>query len=320
MANLETGSAQPRDKAVDDQSQRTSSKMSQAVRSAVIFLLVAVLTASAPALRARVVNTLTVDDDGVQCTTPFTTISSAVAVALPGDIIVVCDGLYTEQVTINKSLTLQGAAGQTPMVQAPAAMLTSKAIITVTGSALVSVIIDNLIISGPGGSSCDSIRSGIRVDTGATATITHNLITDIHDTPFGGCQNGIGIIVGSQSDGTTGMATINDNILQGYQKGGIVVDNAGSSAVITNNVVTGVGRTEIIAQNGVQVSRGAMVPPSNLQNNTITGNFYLNRSASTTPAFATGILYFQAGDASFAGPLNSGNKLRHNQVNVSIIP
>ena len=267
--------------------------------------------------------TLTVDDpsDGVQCpSATFTTISAAVLAANPlgGDTILVCDGLYTEQVTINKSLMLQGAAGQTPTVHAPAAMVVPKSIITVT--ALVSVIIDNLIISGPGGSSCDSIRSGIRVDTGATATITHNLITDIHDTPFGGCQNGIGIIVGSQSDGTTGMATINDNILQGYQKGGIVVDNAGSSAVITNNVVTGVGRTEIIAQNGVQVSRGAMVPPSNLQNNTITGNFYLNRSASTTPAFATGILYFQAGDASFAGPLNSGNKLRHNQVNVSIIP
>jgi hypothetical protein len=267
--------------------------------------------------------TLTVDDDGVQCAgATFTTISAAVLAANPlgGDTILVCDGLYPEQVTINKSLTLQGAALQTPTVQAPAAMVIPKSIITVTGSSLVSVIIDNLIISGPGGTICDSVRSGIRVESSATATITHNLITDIHDTPFGGCQNGIGIIVGSQSDGTTGMATINDNILQGYQKGGIVVDSTGSSAVITNNVVTGVGRTEIIAQNGVQVSRGAMVPPSNLQNNTITGNFYLNRSAPTTPAFATGILYFQAGDASFAGPLNSGNKLRHNQVNVSIIP
>src|SRR5207245_5184569 len=103
---------------------------------------------------------------------------------------------------------------------------------------------------------------------------------------------------------TTGMGKIDDNILQGYQKGGIVVDNTGSSAVITNNVVTGVGRTEIIAQNGVQVSRGAMVPPSNLQNNTITGNFYLNRSASTTPAVATGILYSQAGHPRLPRPLD----------------
>ena len=114
--------------------------------------------------------------------------------------------------------------------------------------------------------------------------------------------------------------TIDDNIIQNYQKGGIVVDNTGSTAVITNNVITGVGRTEVIAQNGVQVSRGAMVPPSNLQGNTVTGNFYLNRSGPTTPAVATGILYFQAGQPGFEGPINSTNKLRHNQVNVSVTP
>jgi len=295
-----------------------------AMRSVITFLLVAVLTFSAPPLRAMA-TTFTVDDpsDGIQCPgATFTTISAAVAVANPlgGDIILVCDGVYIEQVTIAKSLTLQGAAGQTPTVKAPPAMLDPKAIIRVTGTPLVNVIIDNLVISGPGDTSCDSVRSGIRVDSGATATITHNLITDIHDTPFGGCQNGIGIIVGRSAETTTGVATIDDNILQGYQKGGIVVDNAGSSAVITNNVVTGVGRTEIIAQNGVQVSRGAMVPPSNLQNNTITGNFFLNRSPSTTPAIATGILYFQAGEPGFEGPLETGNKLRHNQVNVSIVP
>ncbi len=319
MANLETGSAQPSLEAVVDHLQRRGLKMSRAVRSIVIFLLVAVLTVSAPPLRAMAA-TLTVDDDGVQCPGAFPTISAAVLAANPlgGDVIVVCDGLYPEQVTIAKSLTLQGVAGQTPTVQAPAVMADPKAIIRVMGP--VSVTIDGLVISGPGPSGCDSIRSGIRVDSGATALITDNLITDIRDTPFGGCQNGIGILVGRQSEGTTGMATINGNVLQGYQKGGIVVDNFGSSAVITNNVVTGVGRTEIIAQNGVQISRGAMVPPSNLQNNTITGNFYLNRSPSTTPAVATGILYFQAGDPGFEGPLNSGNKLRHNQVNVSIIP
>jgi hypothetical protein len=320
MANLETGSAQPSLGAAVDHAQQRGSKRGRAVRSVLIFLLVIVLALSALPLRAMAFMTWTVDDDFMPCTTAnFTSINAAVTAALPGDMIVVCDGTYVEQVTIGKTLTVQGFAGQVPTVKAPAVML-DKALIHITGPGAMNVIIDSLVISGPGGDICDSIQYGIRVDGGASATITRNLITDIHDTPFGGCQNGIGIGVGRQADATTGMATINDNILQGYQKGGIVVDNFGSSAVITNNVVTGVGRTEIIAQNGVQVSRGAVVPPSNLQNNTITGNFYLNRSPSTTPAFATGILYFQAGDASFAGPLNSGNKLRHNQVNVSIIP
>jgi len=217
-------------------------------------------------------------------------------------------------------------AGQTPTVQAPALMADPKAIVRVTGvaglglGALVNVIIDGLIISGPGSGSCDSIRYGIRVDGGASATITHNLIKDIRDTPFGGCQNGIGILVGRQAEGTTGSAMIDDNIIQSYQKGGIVVDNMGSTAVITNNVITGVGRTEVIAQNGIQVSRGAMVPPSNLQGNTVTANFYMNRSPSTTPAVAVGILYSQAGEPGFEGPINSTNKLRHNQINVSVTP
>src|SRR3989441_2117896 len=301
--------------------------MRRAIRSTVSSLLVAALTSSVGPL-AAVATTLTVDDpsDGIQCSgATFTTISAAVAAANPlgGDIILVCDGVYTEQVVIDKSLTLQGAAGQTPTVQAPLTMSGPKAIILVTNPLVglpPSVIIDGLIISGPGGVNCDSLRYGIRVDGGANATITNNLIKDIHDTPFGGCQNGIGILVGRQAEGTTGSAMIDDNIIQSYQKGGIVVDNMGSTAVITNNVITGVGRTEIIAQNGVQVSRGAMVPPSNLQGNTVTANFYSNRSPSTTPAVAVGILYFQAGEPGFEGPINSTNKLRHNQINVSIIP
>ena len=269
--------------------------------------------------------TWTVDDDGIQCPGAFTSISAAVFFANPlgGDIIIVCDGLYIEQVVINKSLTLQAVAdpSQQAVVMAPPSMVIDpqKAIIRVTGM-LVNVTIDGFIIQGPGGANCDSLRYGIRVDGGANATITHNLIKDIHDTPFGGCQNGIGILVGRQAEGTTGTAMIDDNIIQSYQKGGIVVDNMGSTAVITNNVITGVGRTEVIAQNGVQVSRGAMVPPSNLQGNTVTANFYLNRSAPTTPAVATGILYFQAGQPGFEGPINSTNKLRHNQVNVSVTP
>ena len=307
--------------------------MPRAIRSIGLSLLV-----TASALLASPIVTMavtwTVDDpsDGVQCLGfTHTTISAAVAVAsvnpLLPDIIVVCDGDYFEQVVIDRSLTLQAAQGQTPTIHFPLIVTDpNKAVVRVTGlgglmlGALVNVFIDGFIITGPGPGGCDSVRYGIRVDGGATATITDNLIKDIQDTPFGGCQNGIGILVGRQADGTTGHATIRENLIQNYQKGGIVVDNLGSSAIIVDNVITGVGRTEIIAQNGVQVSRGAMVPPSNLQGNTVTGNFYLNRSPSTTPAVATGILYFQAGEPGFEGPINSTNKLRHNQINVSVTP
>ena len=205
-------------------------------RGRVISLLVRCLTVSVLPLAARAqlpdpALTLTVDDDGMQCFASFTSIQAAVDVAPSGSTILVCDGTYVEQVVINnKTLTLQASADPTQhaIVQAPLMMTDPKAIIRVTGPLAMNVTIDGLIITGPGGGTCDAIRSGIRVDGGATATITHNLIQDIHDTPFGGCQNGVGILVGRQADGTMGTATIDDNTIKDYQKGGIVVDNTGS--------------------------------------------------------------------------------------------
>ena len=94
--------------------------------------------------------TWTVDDpsDGIQCTgAQFASIQNAVNAANPlgGDIIVVCDGLYAEQVIIDRSLTIQAAAspqGDQAIVTVPPPPLTMtdpKAIIRVTGSPLLLV-------------------------------------------------------------------------------------------------------------------------------------------------------------------------------------
>ena len=91
----------------------------------------------------------------------------------------------------------------------------------------------------------------------ANASIHDNRIQDVRDEPFSGCQNGIAIAVGRQAWTTSGTATIASNTIVGYQKGGIVIDGAGSNATITNNTVTGAGTTSVTAQNGIQISRGA---------------------------------------------------------------
>lgn len=208
--------------------------------------------------------TLVVDDDGfataTDCddstTAAFTTIGAAVAAAPAGDTILVCPGTYTEQVTITtNNLTLQSVTPLAATIKAPSSMADPKAIVHVSGATGVSVF--DFRISGPGGGGCNSIRYGVRIDGGGLATLDGNKIQDIRDNPFSGCQNGIGVLVGRAADSTTGTATITDNEIVGYQKGGIVVDNTGSSAMVTMNQVVGAGPTKTIGQNGIQVSRGA---------------------------------------------------------------
>jgi hypothetical protein len=54
------------------------------------------------------------------------------------------------------------------------------------------------------------------------------------------------------SSGTT-TGIINGNSILEYQKGGIVADCAGTNVTIPNNVVTGEGPVNYIAQNGIQL-------------------------------------------------------------------
>lgn len=279
--------------------------------------------------------TLVVDDDGLataaDCNattvTPYTTIQSAVAVALPSDSILVCPGTYTEQVTVStNNLILQSTSLLGATIKAPAAIVAPGAIVRVNGA--TGVTIDGFIISGPGGTPCSSLQYGVRVDGGGVATIKNNKIQSIRDNPFSGCQNGVGILVGRNFEGTTGTATIMNNVIEDHQKGGIVVDNAGSSATITGNTITGRGPTNVIAQNGIQISRGAA---GSLSNNTVTNHFYLNNEPDCAGpgsfpvgaciANAAGVLLFRADAASFpnVGGIQSANTLRHNQTQVLFI-
>src|SRR2546430_1990398 len=124
----------------------------------------------------------------------YPTIQAAVTAASPGSDIVVCAGTYVEQVTIpaaKNDLILRSEKPLAAIIQAPAVMSGNKAIVTVAGAQ--NVTIKGFTITGPGGGGCDSIRWGVRVDSGGSATIRENHITEIHDTPFSGCQNGIGI-------------------------------------------------------------------------------------------------------------------------------
>ncbi len=241
----------------------------------------------------------------VGCTgSTYPTIQAAVTAANPGDTIVVCPGTYTEQVTIpvgKNNLTLRSRTPLAAIIKAPAAMLSPKAIVRVNGASNVSILA--FTIAGPGGGPCDSLEYGVLVDMGGSASIRGNHITEIRDNPFGGCQNGIGIQVGRFASSQIGSASIKLNLIDKYQKGGIVISNTGSQADVSGNVVQGVGPTALIAQNGIQVSAGAR---ANVEGNEVSDNIYTPQSV-----VSTGILLFEAGSVNI-----DHNEARRNDVNI----
>jgi Right handed beta helix region len=237
-------------------------------------------------------NMFIVDDDKVQCpNAQFSRIQDAVDAAPPGAQIKVCPGTYPEQVRITKdNLTLFSQIPLQAVIEAPIVMTYPNSIVTVNGA--TGVTIRQFTISGPytvGG--CAGLldrHTGVRIINGS-ATIYGNHITKIRDVnpALFGCQDGIGVLVGRQIEGQVGNALLRNNQIDLYQKGGVVVDNVGSSAWITQNKISGEGLSNIIAQNGVQVGRGAS---ADVDHNDISGNQFARVGSSDT---AAGVLLFE---------------------------
>jgi parallel beta-helix repeat protein len=113
----------------------------------------------------------------------------------------------------------------------------------------------------------------------------------------------VAVLVGRQSEATTGSARILGNVIDTYQKNGPTVGNNGSYAEIAYNRILGIGPTALIAQNGVQAAGGAT---ASVRHNFVAGNIYTPQTV-----VSTGILLFQPGQ------VNVGeNTLTSNDVGV----
>jgi hypothetical protein len=145
----------------------------------------------------------------------------------------------------------------------------------------------------------DRLR-GILFD-GAAGSITNNTVVDINQGASG-CQEGNGIEVRNAPFDATGAdlaVTISGNTVTGYQKNGITA-NGSVAATILNNVITGAGPVNYIAQNGIQVGFGGT---AEIRSNTVSGNNY-------TPAdtVACGVLYFDADGVRASGNTRFNNE------------
>ena len=245
---------------------------------------------------------LTVTD--VMTGATFATIQAAVTAANPGTTLQVGPGTYVEQVTIDKSLTLQGT-GPGAIIQAPSTLTTDsfnlRVLVEINNAATVTM--SNLTITGP----APSLNVGILIVQGATANIAGTTVTQIQDPATFGVQTGFAIQIGgtgAQAVGQVGHATITNCIITAYQKVGIIVGRNGSTGTITDTTITGVGPTTRIAQNGIQIGPGSA--SGTVSNTTISGNHFTGTDSARVQS--AGILNY-IGTSSVTGSTITDNDM-----------
>jgi hypothetical protein len=285
-------------------------------------------------------------------TAAYSTVQSAVTAAEayeslhPGRVptVDICAGTYSEQVTILDNLVLTRAPGASGPVtiQLPAAVGgdQSKGLSTtncqahdVGAGVQVPQSVIEICAAGPGGTNttgvnvaisnvtvegnwpttvCYDSLYGILVGGGASLSLTGSTVEKIGAYPLNGCQGGVGIQAGRWVISQVGHVRLFHDTVETYQKNGITVDGPGSTAYIDHLVVTGAGPTSQIAQNGIQISRGAT---GSVTRSTVTGNNY----TGSGNASSTGILVFGGCGAPLDNRVTiTGNSVSGNDVGINL--
>jgi nitrous oxidase accessory protein NosD len=290
-------------------------KFSVVIRFSILFVLVLLLPRSGMSSNGA---RLVVDDDKVECPNAgFTHIQDAIDAASPGDHIRICKGTYVQQLTIRKALDIDADSGAVLMPSAMKPNTTSLFSGAPIATAILvadatDVSISGLTVDGVnnGISECAPDLEGITFQN-ASGNIVRAAIRNFKlATRLGGCQSGTGLFVQS-GGGKISKVEIEDCTIHDFQKNGITANEIGTTAFIRRNVVTGIGPTAAIAQNGIQIGFGA---GGAIAKNVVTNNVYSACSAVTMcAAVATNILVTQSD-----GVEVSGNKAGISQVAIFV--
>lgn len=261
---------------------------------------------------------LVVDDDKLDCQNAgFSHIQDAINAASAGDRIRICKGIYAEQLTIQKPLSLDADSGAILM---PGAMHQNAVSLFDSAPIATAILVQNaskvtvrgLIVDGAnnGISACSPDLEGITFQN-ASGSIERSAVRNFKlGSGLEGCQSGTGIFVQS-GGGTTSSVEISDCTVHHYQKNGITANEVGTEASIHHNVVTGLGPTTGAAQNGIQIGFGAA---GAIERNLVTNNIFSPCSvAATCTTVATNILVTQSD-----GVQVTGNRAGISQVAIFI--
>jgi len=265
---------------------------------------------------------------GKSCTQPgFKSIQAALE-ATGGGQVVVCPGTYAEQLTIKHAakLTVAGTAGSAKIVLPPtptanvtkcdeaatkAGFQADQDEISICEAGTVSITGLKVEAKWPEGLCYDSLY-GIRVAGGSTLKATNVTVDGAGAFPINGCQGGVGIQAGTTrtTPSESGNLKLKGVTVTNYQKNGITIAGAGSTANISTTTVVGAGETTQIAQNGIQVSGGAKakITSSKVSANECDAASCGSEGFSQTQS--TGLLFFGAG----AGSTVSSSTLSGNDI------
>lgn len=211
---------------------------------------------------------LVVDDDGQaslkNCdstdATPHTTVSSAVAAAVAGNVIKVCPGTYVENVVIDKELTLKGAKFGTEVYKRTFADANEA---TVTGQVTIQaakVKVEGFSLTNPGQG------LGVVVKTaGDEAEVKKNIIGTVGSNTFVGPV--VGVYLEHGPDGVSVVENLITDIqsqtgsAQGVLIGDSTASNPSLDTKVKDNQINNITSATRGAY-GVQVNNGASTAPT----------------------------------------------------------
>lgn len=198
----------------------------------------------------------------------YSTISSAIAAALPGDVIEICPALYPEQLTITMPLTLRGLQenGVGRVLVQPTTLTANAdgfiAVISVINT--WNVTISNLAIDASYNtvSACTPALAGIHFYN-ASGTVESAAISGTGLSTQTDCTalfpgNGFGVEA-DQTTGATGpfTVTVGNSSMHDFGRDAILVNGAAERANISGNFITGIGPSTGVNQFGVFLAEGA---------------------------------------------------------------
>ena len=269
--------------------QRRGSTASRYVSLPIVVLIAMGVIGAATVQPAVAQAILVVSATGIDCQSKhpaYTSIQTAVNVALPGDTIRVCPGTYAEQVVVTKNnLTIRGSnqdaerevdrngesaadqhAGLTvlrpsalpvdpgdPITGAP-----RKAMLLINGA--TGVTISNLTIDGSAADAGAAKFANCRL-LGFTLGIYYRnssgTVASTHTTNIrSAARCSAGIFAESGGGGATNVA-VNGNTVDNYGSDGVVCNGTGTTCTVTGNTLRGRGPVDEV-QLGIVIRAGAV--------------------------------------------------------------